>query len=93
MGRDPQCDLRLSRATVSAMHCLLIKRDRRLLVRDLNSLNGTRVNGQRVSGKFLSTDDVLDLGGARFRVAVDDGCRSGASAVNTHRKKEVNPRR
>src|SRR6516164_9213741 len=48
IGRKEDCDVRLDHKSVSKMHCVIVKTDGLLLLRDLGSTNGTRVNGQRV---------------------------------------------
>src|SRR5471030_3134333 len=48
IGRQEDCDLRLDHKSVSKMHCVIVKTDGLLLLRDLGSTNGTRVNGTRV---------------------------------------------
>ncbi len=48
VGRNEECDLRLHHKSVSKMHCVIVKTDGLLFLRDLGSTNGTRVNGQRV---------------------------------------------
>ena len=48
VGRDEDCDIRLDHKSISKLHCVIAKTDGLLLVRDLGSTNGTRVNGQRV---------------------------------------------
>src|SRR6476660_370582 len=48
VGRKEDCDLRLEHKSVSKMHCVIVKTDGLLLLRDLGSTNGTRVNGTRV---------------------------------------------
>ena len=48
VGRKEECDVRLDHKSVSKMHCVIVKTDGLLLLRDLGSTNGTRVNGQRV---------------------------------------------
>src|SRR5260370_4458395 len=48
VGRKEDCDLRLEHKSVSKLHCVIVKTDGLLLLRDLGSTNGTRVNGSRV---------------------------------------------
>ncbi len=49
VGRKEECDLRLEHRSISKMHCVIVKNGRSsLLLRDLGSTNGTRVNGHRV---------------------------------------------
>jgi pSer/pThr/pTyr-binding forkhead associated (FHA) protein len=48
VGRKEECDVRLEHKSVSKMHCAIVKTDGLLLLRDLGSTNGTRVNGTRI---------------------------------------------
>src|SRR5262245_64531411 len=57
VGRKEDCDLRLDHKSVSKMHCVIVKTDGLLLLRDLGSTNGTRVNGQRVRRAALLPND------------------------------------
>lgn len=69
VGRQaPQCDVLIKRKSVSKVHCILVKTDGLLFIRDLMSTNGTRVNGQKISRGALLPGDVLSLAGERFRV-------------------------
>lgn len=68
IGRKEDCDLRLDHKGVSKLHCLLVKTDDMLLLRDLGSTNGTRVNGRRVRRAALMQDDEIRIAGVTFRV-------------------------
>jgi pSer/pThr/pTyr-binding forkhead associated (FHA) protein len=68
VGRRDDCDLRLEHKSVSKMHCVLVKTEGMLLLRDLGSTNGTRVNGQRVRRAILLPDDQLFIASYKFRV-------------------------
>src|ERR1700677_3458812 len=68
VGRKQDCDLRLDHKSVSKMHCILVKTDGLLLLRDLGSTNGTRVNGTRVRRAALLPNDQLTIANYRFRV-------------------------
>jgi predicted component of type VI protein secretion system len=68
VGRKEDCDLRLDHKSVSKLHCVLVKTDGLLLLRDLGSTNGTRVNGQRVRRAALLPDDQLTIAGFKYRV-------------------------
>jgi pSer/pThr/pTyr-binding forkhead associated (FHA) protein len=68
VGRKEDCDLRLEHKSVSKMHCILVKTDGLLLLRDLGSTNGTRVNGQRVRRAALLPNDQLNIASCKFRV-------------------------
>ncbi len=67
------CDLYLDRKSVSKLHCLIVKTDGLLFIRDLGSTNGTRVNGQRVTRGALLPGDELSFAGVRFRVHLGPG--------------------
>ncbi len=68
VGRKEDCDLRLEHKSVSKMHCIIVKTDGLLLLRDLGSTNGTRVNGQRVRRAALLPNDQLNIANYKFRV-------------------------
>jgi pSer/pThr/pTyr-binding forkhead associated (FHA) protein len=70
VGRKEECDLRLEHKSVSKMHCIIVKTDGLLLLRDLGSTNGTRVNGQRVRRAALLPNDQLSIASCKFRVAL-----------------------
>src|ERR1700741_995466 len=68
VGRKEDCDLRLDHKSVSKMHCVIVKTDGLLLLRDLGSTNGTRVNGQRVRRAALLPNDALAVANMKFVV-------------------------
>src|SRR5713101_8900909 len=68
VGRKEECDLRIDHKSISKMHCVIVKTDGLLLLRDLGSTNGTRVNGQRVRRAALLPNDQLSIASHKFRV-------------------------
>jgi pSer/pThr/pTyr-binding forkhead associated (FHA) protein len=68
IGRDEDCDIRLDHKSISKLHCVIAKTDGLLLVRDLGSTNGTRVNGQRVRRAALLPNDTLAVANMKYRV-------------------------
>jgi pSer/pThr/pTyr-binding forkhead associated (FHA) protein len=81
VGRKEDCDLRLNHKSVSKMHCVIVKTDGLLLLRDLGSTNGTRVNNQRVRRAALLPNDQLSIAGYKFRVHLGPGPATGGGAV------------
>lgn len=67
------CDLIVDRGSVSKLHCLIVKTDGLLFIRDLGSTNGTKVNGQRVTRGALLPNDELAFAGAKYRVHLGPG--------------------
>ncbi len=67
VGRHPGCDVRIRSIRVSRLHCLLARIDGDLMVWDLGSRNGTRINGLRVTRGHLRPGDVLEVAGLRYR--------------------------
>jgi pSer/pThr/pTyr-binding forkhead associated (FHA) protein len=68
IGRSEDCELRLDHKSVSKQHCLLVKTDGLILVRDLGSTNGTRVNGQRIRRAALLPNDQFSVANYKYRV-------------------------
>ena len=64
VGRGPDCDIRLGDPLVSARHARLTQADGVYEVEDLGSRNGTRVNGERITGPTrLYPGDRIEFGG------------------------------
>ena len=79
VGRKEDCDLRLDHKSVSKIHCVLVKTDGLLLLRDLGSTNGTRVNGQRIRRAALLPNDKLTIANLHFRILLGPGAEPPVS--------------
>ena len=84
VGRKEDCDLRLEHKSVSKMHCVIVKTDGLLLLRDLGSTNGTRVNGQRVRRAALLPNDQLSIANYKFRVTLGPDAPPAPRAPEEH---------
>ena len=63
IGRDAGCDLAIADMTVSRLHARLERTPEGWLLSDLESTNGTRVNGWRVRGKIpVHAGDLVSFG-------------------------------
>lgn len=68
IGRHRSCDVVLSSDAVSRRHARIFFRDGGWIVQDLESTNGTRVNGVRVGRCRLSPGDRVRLGPEELRI-------------------------
>jgi hypothetical protein len=66
IGRAKQNDIVVPDLNVSRKHALIIKTDRGYLLKDLESTNGTYLNGERITEKFLKHNDFIKIGNATF---------------------------
>jgi len=73
VGRHPQCDARLDSLRVSRHHCCMTQDHGEVVVRDLGSTNGIRINGQRVEMGRLRPGDELSIAHIRFRLDNSQG--------------------
>jgi adenylate cyclase len=72
LGRHPGNTIQLLDRIVSKEHCIIEQRGELFVLRDLGSLNGTYVNGDRVVGeRALRSGDEIALGATRARYEQD----------------------
>jgi hypothetical protein len=70
IGRDASCDLAIADMTVSRRHATLERTEDGWLLTDLESTNGTRVNGWRVRGKVkVTSGDLVSFGNAEYALS------------------------
>jgi predicted component of type VI protein secretion system len=68
LGRHQECDIQLGSRKVSRRHCCVAQVNDYLVVRDLGSTNGIRINGVRVVEGSLRSGDELMIGNQRYQV-------------------------
>ena len=68
VGRAPRADFVVDAPLVSRLHCRLTLQPDGLLVEDLESTNGTFVNGERVTKLVMRSGDALRVGRVEFAV-------------------------
>jgi pSer/pThr/pTyr-binding forkhead associated (FHA) protein len=68
VGRHPACDARIDSLRVSRHHCILTQENGEMMVRDVGSTNGIRINGERVEVGRLQPGDELSIAHLRYRV-------------------------
>ena len=62
VGREGTCDIYVESSQVSRRHCLIQVTERGMLVKDLESTNGTFVNGIPMTDGYINEGDRLGLG-------------------------------
>jgi pSer/pThr/pTyr-binding forkhead associated (FHA) protein len=69
IGRNPTTDIILLDDGVSREHAIISfeELDREYVVEDLQTTNGTQVNGKRVRSATLQTNDEIRIGNTLFR--------------------------
>jgi pSer/pThr/pTyr-binding forkhead associated (FHA) protein len=82
IGRDEGCHLRPASPAISKKHCLLLVRDNKAFVRDLESTNGTFVNDEQVTGeRELADGDRLRVGPLDFSVVLSAGSKADSTPL------------
>lgn len=76
IGRRPYNDIVLEDLAISGEHAVIVTRNGDSFLEDLNSTNGTQVNGQPVRMHFLQDEDVIELAQFRIRYLGRDGAAS-----------------
>lgn len=71
LGRHPECDVQIDSRKISRRHCCIAQVSDYLVVRDLGSTNGIRINGLRVQDGRLAPGDELTIGTYRYKVVWD----------------------
>jgi pSer/pThr/pTyr-binding forkhead associated (FHA) protein/multidrug efflux pump subunit AcrA (membrane-fusion protein) len=67
LGRGPDCDINLNDGAVSTRHAYIAAEGRELVLRDLQSTNGTRIDGERIAERVLAHGDVIHIGASDLR--------------------------
>ena len=70
IGRHPECDFRIDLPKISRRHCCVALAYDRILVRDLGSHNGVRVNGRVVEEAMLQAGDEVAIGPLIYRLVL-----------------------
>src|SRR5947209_9814604 len=71
VGRRESCDVCLRFPNISGTHCELSFRDGYWVIRDLNSTNGIKVNGQRLRFRPLRPGDLVTIGKRDYTITYE----------------------
>jgi two-component system, NtrC family, response regulator HydG len=72
IGQSPSCDVRLTDRHASRRHASLEIVNGRIVLRDLDSTNGTFVDGLSIAGAYLRGEETIKIGATTFRFARRD---------------------
>lgn len=98
LGRSPQCDIQMVHSKISGKHCKVFLKGQRLVVSDLESSNGVKVNGKRIRGKSVSLsfdqqfalgEDVFSFVEQHVEANGENNGSSGKSVVREYTKEAI----
>ena len=81
IGREPKkCQIILNDPEVSSVHAVLKKNNAEITLEDLNSSNGTILNGERINRAVITAGDEFVIGGTSFMLEVRSDLLESESA-------------
>jgi Nif-specific regulatory protein len=100
LGRDASNGLPISDPSVSRRHCLIRREGSGFKIQDLDSRNGTLVNGEAVKDRWLHHLDEIAIGDSVFRFMIEEDSDKGSGSSRavefedsgaTHATAEIRP--
>ncbi len=73
LGRRPYNDIVIDNLAVSGEHAVLQMVGNDVFLEDLNSTNGTYINGKAVKKQLLAHEDTVEIGKYKIKYLLDDG--------------------
>jgi pSer/pThr/pTyr-binding forkhead associated (FHA) protein len=73
IGRAPHNDIVINNLAISAEHAVIVTTAPDAYLEDLNSTNGTQINGQPIRKHYLQDGDVVELARYRVRYVASEG--------------------
>jgi hypothetical protein len=73
LGRRPYNDIVIDNLAVSGEHAVLQMVGADVFIEDLNSTNGTYINGKAVKKQLLTHNDTVEIGKYKIKYLVEDG--------------------
>ena len=71
VGRVEDNTFQITEPSVSSHHCEVLLRGSDVVIRDLNSTNGTYINGEKVTERVMKPGQILRLGQVELRLETD----------------------
>ena len=99
LGRRPYNDIVIDNLAVSGEHATLQMVGADVFIEDLNSTNGTYINGKAIKRQLLAHNDTVEIGKYKIKYMVEDGTdyektqvvRSGAPAPSAYGHSHTQP--
>ncbi|HTP74247.1 MAG TPA: FHA domain-containing protein [Burkholderiaceae bacterium] len=73
LGRRPYNDIVIDNLAVSGEHAVLQMVGQDVFIEDLNSTNGTYINGKAVKKQLLAHNDTVEIGKYKIKYLVEEG--------------------
>src|SRR6185295_72287 len=87
IGRQEGNTIRLTERNVSRRHARLLRQNGHILVEDLGSYNGIRINGDRIQGQVqVNEGDLIQIGDYDLAVQREGAEAAAAGAAGPHDK-------
>ena len=92
LGRTNQNDVQIESKSASSKHARIVTIGEDSFLEDLESTNGTLVNGSPIKKHFLQNFDVIEIGEQRFKFVIDgnDGVRPAESVMEDRKSTRLN---
>jgi hypothetical protein len=92
LGRRPYNDIVIDNLAVSGEHAVLQMVGADVFIEDLNSTNGTYINGKAIKKQLLTHNDTVEIGKYKIKYMIDEGTdyertlilKPGATAPTSH---------
>ncbi len=89
IGRKGNNDISIDNLAVSGMHARIIRENDKFLIEDLNSLNGTFINGQKITKKELANNDEVLIGKHTLHFLSDEDDSDAGKATKKYSMDET----
>ena len=94
IGRSQNCNLTLLSKTVSRKHAEIYPRKKTMVLHDLDSTNGTFINGKRLKDRTdLADGDLIHFGEIQFRILLKDDGKKESGSGTMHMKSPIRTRK
>lgn len=92
IGRKPHNDIQIDNLAISGEHAVIVTILADSFLEDLNSTNGTLVNGQPVKKHFLRNNDVIELGKYKLKYLADASASMAPDEMSRAPVREAMPK-